>query len=73
MKTDTEIRVEGMNILMKYMDIVDAERFVSIIQMEKFDYTKWRQNLWTGLSVREISKIAMENIRKKETQRFLEV
>ena len=66
MKTDTEIRDEGMNILMKYMNILDAERFVSIIQTEKFDYTKWRQNLWTGLSVREISKRAMDNIKQKK-------
>lgn len=66
MKTDTEVRLEGMNVLMKHMDILDAERFISIIQTDKFDYTKWQQNLWEGLSVREISKLAMENLEKKK-------
>lgn len=66
MKTDMEVRVEGMNVLMKHMDILDAERFISIIQTDKFDYTKWRQNLWADISVREISKLAMENIKRKK-------
>jgi len=67
MKTDLELRVEGMSILIKYMDVLEAERFISIIQSDKFDYTKWRQNLWTGLSVREISKLAMENLKSKKS------
>ena len=46
MKTDTEIRNEGFAILFKYMDLVEAERFVSLIQRERFDYTKWRQHLF---------------------------
>jgi hypothetical protein len=33
------------------MDVIEAERFISIIQSDKFDYTKWRQNLWNDLSV----------------------
>lgn len=32
MKTDMEVRVEGMNVLMKHMDILDAERFIALIQ-----------------------------------------
>lgn len=64
MKTDTELRVEGMNLLLKNMDIVDAERFLSLIQGEKFDYTKWRKNLWENSSVKEISKLAMQNLKK---------
>ena len=62
-----ELRVEGMNVLMQHMGILDAERFISIIQTDKFDYTKWQQkNLWTNLSVREISKLAMENKKRKK-------
>ncbi|MDF3821870.1 hypothetical protein P3G55_18340 [Leptospira sp. 96542] len=64
MKTDTELRVEGMNLLLKNMDIVDAERFFALIQGEKFDYTKWRKNLWEKNSVKEISKLAMENLKQ---------
>ena len=38
----------------------EAERFITLIQREKFDYTKWRENLFDGLSGPEISKKAME-------------
>ena len=51
MKTDLEVRAEGMSILLKYMDVIEAVRFISIIQFDKFDFTKWRQNLWNDLSV----------------------
>jgi hypothetical protein len=67
MRTDTEIRLEGMKILFANMDIVEAEKFISIIQRDKFDYTKWRQNLYEGLSVRELSKKAMLHLEKRKT------
>ncbi|HMW05924.1 MAG TPA: hypothetical protein PK079_10570 [Leptospiraceae bacterium] len=66
MRTDTEIRLEGMKILFSNMDIVEAEKFISIIQRDKFDYTKWRQKLYEGLSVRELSKKAMHLRENKE-------
>ena len=67
MRTDAEIRLEGMKILFANMDIVEAEKFISIIQRDKFDYTKWRQNLYEGLSVRELSKKAMLLREKRKT------
>ncbi len=60
MIVDTEIKVLGFEILTKHLGLVEAERFVSLIQREKFDYTKWRQSLFTGMSGEEISKRAME-------------
>jgi hypothetical protein len=60
MKTDSELKVEGMTILLKYMDNLDAERFITLIKRDNFDYTKWRQNLFSGMSGREISNAAME-------------
>ncbi len=60
MKTDSEIKYEGMNTLLKYMDNLDAERFITLIKRENFDYTKWRQNLFIGMTGHEISKAAME-------------
>jgi hypothetical protein len=67
MRTDAEIRLEGMKILFANMDTVEAEKFISIIQRDKFDYTKWRQNLYEGLSVRELSKKAMLLREKRKT------
>lgn len=60
MKSDAEIRTEGMRLLIKYMDNLDAERFITLIQRDRMDYTEWRQRLFDGMSGREISKQAME-------------
>jgi len=59
-KTDTIIRNEGMEILAKYLGIVEAERFIMLIQREPFDYTKWQENLFENMTIEEISKNATE-------------
>ena len=61
MRTDTEIRVHGLRALVDALGIVEAEKFISLILREPFDYTKWQQNLWPDKSVAEISKAAMES------------
>ncbi|MDR1096147.1 MAG: hypothetical protein LBL31_07135 [Spirochaetaceae bacterium] len=60
MKTDTLIRNEGMEILAKNLGLVDAERFIVLIQKEPFDYTKWQENLFADMTIEEISKKAAE-------------
>ena len=60
MRTDTEIRVHGLRALVDALGIVEAEKFISLILREPFDYTKWQQDLWPDKSVVEISKAAME-------------
>ncbi|KPA13839.1 hypothetical protein MHK_005953 [Candidatus Magnetomorum sp. HK-1] len=60
MMTNTEIKVKGLQILTNYIGIVEAERFVALIQQEPFDYTKWRDDLFEDLTIEEISKKAME-------------
>jgi len=62
---DAEIKALGFNILSKELGLVEAERFIALIQREKFDYTKWRQNLFAGLSGEEISRQAMKYVQKK--------
>ena len=63
MRTDTEIRVNGLRALVDALGIVEAEKFISLILREPFDYTKWQQNLWPDRNVAEISKTAMESRR----------
>lgn len=60
MITDTEVRVKGAEALAKSLGSVGAERFISLIQREPFDYTKWQRTLWEDQSVEEISKAAMK-------------
>ena len=49
MQTDTLLRCEGMKALAESLGIVEAERFVALIQREPFDYTEWRQGLFKNM------------------------
>jgi hypothetical protein len=60
MRTDTQIKLLGFEVLNKHLGLVDAEKFVTLIHREKFNYTEWRQNLFAGMSGREISQQAMD-------------
>ena len=64
-KVDAEIKVLGFEILTQHLGLVEAERFITLIQREKFDYTQWRQNLFAELSGEEISRQAMEFHQRK--------
>ena len=60
MKTDSEIKILGFEILSHYLGMIEAERFITLIQREKFDYTKWRESLFNGLRqyIRELIDLA---------------
>ena len=58
--TDLILLSEGMKLLKENFGSVNAERFVSLIIKEQpFDYVKWRQNLYEGMELEEISDRAM--------------
>ncbi|OHD62481.1 MAG: hypothetical protein A2014_10335 [Spirochaetes bacterium GWF1_49_6] len=59
--TDTELKIKGFEILSSQLGLVEMEKFISLIQLEKFDYTKWRQNLFGGMSGKDISAMAMKS------------
>ena len=58
-KTDTVLRLEGMNVLIDNLGAVDAERFISLMSREPFDYTRWRQDNLEDEDVRTLSRKAM--------------
>jgi len=60
MRTDTIIRNEGTRVLMDHLGLVEAERFIMLIQKEPFDYTQWQEDLFEDMSIDEISKNAAE-------------
>lgn len=64
MMTDTEIKQKGVHILSQYLGDIEMERFIALIQRERFDYTQWRQGLDEDLSIEEISHNAM-SLRQK--------
>ena len=61
MRTDTELRTEGLQALCDALGTVEAERFVSLILREPLDYTQWQRTLWPRRTVAEISRTAMES------------
>lgn len=66
-RVDAEIKVLGFEILTRHLGLVEAERFIALIQREKFDYTQWRQSLFAELSGEEISRQAMAFHQRKES------
>jgi hypothetical protein len=58
MRTDTIIRNEGTQVLMERLGLIEAERFITLIQKEPFDYTQWQENLFEDMSIEEISRKA---------------
>jgi hypothetical protein len=58
-----------MEILAKNLGLVEAERFIMLIQKEPFDYTKWQENLFENMTIEEISKNAAE-YREKENNKL---
>jgi hypothetical protein len=59
--TDTEIKLKGFELLRSSLGLIELEKFISLIQLDKFDYTKWRENLFPDLSGEEISKQVIKN------------
>ena len=55
MKTDTDIRFEGIRALMQALGTVEAERFIALINRERFDYTEWRKNQWKDETVESLA------------------
>ncbi|MDR2642825.1 MAG: hypothetical protein LBC74_08520 [Planctomycetaceae bacterium] len=60
MKNDTLIRIEGMKALSSQLDIVEVERFITLLLREPFDYTEWQKNLYNDKTVDEIGQDAMQ-------------
>ena len=64
MKTESELRLDGMQALIHALGLVDAERFVAAVSRDRFDYTEWRQR---GLPLLSLDALAAEANRLSET------
>ena len=63
------LKQSAMKCLIDNFGNVEAERFISLVIKEPFDYTKWQEGLYENMSVSELSKKAMENRRSKEQKK----
>ena len=60
MMTETVLKVEAMDLLIKTFGVLETERFITSIKNNNFDYTEWHKNLWKDKSIEEIHKMATE-------------
>ena len=60
MRTDSVLRLEAMDALITILGPVDAERFISMVKRDTFDYTQWQRKLWDGKSIEEIHRMGTE-------------
>ena len=60
MMGDTLIMEKGMRSLVESLGEVDAERFITRLIREPFDYTKWQRSLFDGMTIEEISAEAVK-------------
>lgn len=63
-RTDELIRQDGMEALSKSLGLVDAARFISLVNKEKFDYTEWRKDKFDNMSLEEYANAADEYSKK---------
>jgi len=54
MRTDNALQYEAMNLLLQAFGAVDAERFISMVKRDTFDYTEWRRGLWNDMTIDEV-------------------
>ena len=66
MYTEIALRNKGMKVLIDNLGQVEAERFISLIIREPFDYTEWQRDLFNNMSVQELSILAMKEFNKIE-------
>ena len=61
MRTDSELRAEGMSARINARGLVEAERFIASLSRESFDYTEWRRTHLPRMSVAQISSASGEH------------
>jgi len=63
---ETLLKQSAMKCLIDNFGNVEAERFISLMIKEPFDYTKWQEDLYEDMSVEELSEKAMALREEKE-------
>ena len=64
MKTSVDIMDAGFACFVENLGVVNAERFVSMIKRENFDYTIWRREYFDKLDLDQISIEAEEYVHR---------
>ena len=60
MNNDTVLKNEGMKVLATHLGLVKAERFISLMIREPFDYTEWQRGLYKDVPLDDFLNAAMD-------------
>ena len=63
--TDVVLKRRGLDVLSESLGLVDAERFISLILREPFDYTEWQRDLYKDMSLDEFYRNVKDLERRK--------
>ena len=58
MKTESEIRMQGMQALIGSLGLIETERFLIAVNQDKFNYTEWRRSGLPEMSIEQIAAAA---------------
>lgn len=59
MVSDMEIMNRGIHCLLEKLGVVETERFIAVINREKFDYTKWQREYFEHMDSDEFNSAAV--------------
>jgi len=58
MPSDTALKEKGMEALAECLGIVDAEKFITLVKRDTFNYTQWQRNLFKDTPLKKFLKDA---------------
>jgi hypothetical protein len=58
--SDSDLLNAGFECLEEKLGLVEAQRFIALVNANHFDYTKWQENLFVNMSVEELGEKAMQ-------------
>ncbi len=56
MKTEAEIRMQGMRALISELGLVETERFLVAVSRDRFNYTEWRRKGLPHMTIEAIAE-----------------
>lgn len=67
--SDIEIMNRGINCLLEKLGVIETERFISVINREKFDYTKWQRQRFDNVDSEEFNEAAINYSKENPFQK----
>ncbi len=64
MTGDMEIMNRGLHCLLEKLGVIETERFIAVINREKFDYTKWQKQRFDDMDANEFHEEAVAYSKK---------